>query len=76
MATMAEFISHSEMNDGIRFSWNAWPMSHVYSSQMVVPIGCLYSVFKERQDFPPINYEPVVCNRCRGILNPYCSVSH
>ncbi|CAH8428751.1 unnamed protein product [Schistosoma haematobium] len=72
MATMAEFIQQSEINDGIRFSWNAWPASRLESAQCVVPIGCLYTLFKERYDFPPINYDPVFCSRCRGILNPYC----
>ncbi|CAH8834588.1 unnamed protein product [Trichobilharzia szidati] len=72
MATMAEFIQQSEINDGIRFSWNAWPISRLESAQSVVPIGCLYTLLKERYDFPPINYEPVFCTRCRGILNPYC----
>ncbi|KAF7260505.1 hypothetical protein EG68_01987 [Paragonimus skrjabini miyazakii] len=72
MATMAEFISQSEANDGIRFSWNAWPISRLESAQCVIPIACLYTLFKERYDLPPINYEPVACNRCRGILNPYC----
>ncbi|KAH8856023.1 Protein transport protein Sec23A [Schistosoma japonicum] len=72
MATMAEFIQQSEINDGIRFSWNAWPVSRLESAQCVVPIGCLYTLFKERYDFPPINYDPVFCTRCRGILNPYC----
>ncbi|CAH8428574.1 unnamed protein product [Schistosoma turkestanicum] len=72
MATMAEFIQQSEINDGIRFSWNAWPASRLESAQCIVPIGCLYTLFKERYDFPPINYDPVFCTRCRGILNPYC----
>lgn len=75
MATMAEFIQQSEINDGIRFSWNAWPASRLESAQCVVPIGCLYTLFKERYDFPPINYDPVFCSRCRGILNPYCPVN-
>ncbi|VDP94248.1 unnamed protein product [Echinostoma caproni] len=74
MATMAEFIQQSEANDGVRFSWNAWPISRLEAAQSVIPIACLYTLFKERYDLPPINYEPVACGRCRGILNPYCPV--
>ncbi|TPP56461.1 Transport protein Sec23A [Fasciola gigantica] len=72
MATMAEFIQQSEANDGVRFSWNAWPISRLEAAQSVIPVACLYTLFKERYDLPPINYEPVACSRCRGILNPYC----
>lgn len=60
--------------DGIRFSWNAWPSSRSEATKAVVPIACLYTPLKEREDFieTPIFYEPVTCKApCRAILNPY-----
>ncbi|GAA5812916.1 GTPase-activating protein S23 [Mucor flavus] len=66
-----------EEQDGIRFSWNAWPSSRVEATKAVVPISCLYTPLKEREDFTenPIWYEPVTCKApCRAILNPYCQI--
>ncbi|KAI7892638.1 protein transporter SEC23 [Mucor mucedo] len=64
-----------EEQDGIRFSWNAWPSSRIEANKTVVPISCLYTPLKEREDFNvnPIWYEPVHCKPpCRAVLNPYC----
>ncbi|KAI8983076.1 protein transporter SEC23 [Pilobolus umbonatus] len=64
-----------EEQDGIRFSWNAWPFSRAEATKVVVPIACLYTPLKEREDFTenPIWYEPVTCKApCRAILNPFC----
>lgn len=74
MASMSEYIQQTEANDGIRFSWNTWPSSRLDAAQLVVPISCLYTPMKEREGLPPIMYDPVVCSRCRGILNPFCQV--
>ncbi|ORY95407.1 protein transporter SEC23 [Syncephalastrum racemosum] len=66
-----------EEQDGIRFSWNAWPSSRIEATKAVVPIACLYTPLKEREDFieSPIWYEPVMCKApCRAILNPYCQI--
>ncbi|KAL0083645.1 protein transporter SEC23 [Phycomyces blakesleeanus] len=66
-----------EEQDGIRFSWNAWPSSRIEATKAVVPIACLYTPLKEREDFveTPIWYEPVTCKApCRAVLNPYCQI--
>ncbi|KAI7883721.1 protein transporter SEC23 [Lichtheimia hyalospora FSU 10163] len=66
-----------EEQDGIRFSWNAWPSSRIEATKAVVPVSCLYTPLKERDDFieNPIWYEPVMCKApCRAILNPYCQI--
>lgn len=78
MATYQEFIQQNEDRDGVRFSWNVWPSSRLEATRMVVPLGCLYTPIKERQDLPPIQYDPVLCTRptCRAILNPYCQVDY
>lgn len=68
-----------EDQDGIRFSFNAWPASRIEATRTVVPIAALYTPLKEREDLPLIYYEPVTCKQhtCGAILNPYwCVVSH
>lgn len=60
---------------GVRFSWNAWPSSRIEATRTVVPISALYTPLKEREDLPPVMYEPVTCKaNCKAILNPYWSV--
>jgi protein transport protein SEC23 len=57
---------------GVRFSWNAWPSSRIEATRTVVPISALYTPLKEREDLPPVMYEPVTCKAsCKAILNPY-----
>ncbi|KAG9300734.1 hypothetical protein G9A89_023532 [Geosiphon pyriformis] len=64
-----------EEQDGTRFSWNVFPHSRLDATRTVVPISCLYTPLKEREDLPPIFYEPVTCKApCRAILNPYCQI--
>ncbi|BEI90877.1 uncharacterized protein CcaverHIS019_0309470 [Cutaneotrichosporon cavernicola] len=64
-----------EDRDGVRFSWNAWPSSRIEATRTVVPISALYTPLKERDDLPPVMYEPVTCKApCKAILNPYCQI--
>ncbi|KAI0240092.1 GTPase-activating protein S23 [Massospora cicadina] len=64
-----------EENDGVRFSWNAFASTRIEVNRMVIPIACLYTPLKERQEVPPVYYEPVVCKSpCKGVLNPYCQL--
>lgn len=61
-----------EDREGLRFSWNVWPNTRVEGTRVVVPISCLYTPLKEREDLPPAIYEPVACKApCRVILNPF-----
>ncbi|XP_049822494.1 protein transport protein Sec23A-like [Aethina tumida] len=78
MTLFDEFIQHNEDKDGIRFSWNVWPSNSNGGSNLVVPIGCLYKLLKERSDLPSIHYDPVLCTRtsCRAILNHMCQVDY
>ena len=57
---------------GVRLSWNVWPSSRIEATRTVVPVSALYTPLKNRQDLPPVLYEPVTCKSpCRAILNPY-----
>lgn len=78
MATYQEFIQQNEDRDGVRFSWNIWPISKLEATRLVVPIGCLYNPLKDRPDLPPCIYDPVICNKntCKAILNPFCLIDY
>jgi hypothetical protein len=68
-------ISYS--SSGVRLSWNFWPSSRIEANRTVVPIAALYIPLKQRDDLPPVLYEPVTCKStpCRAVLNPYWCVS-
>lgn len=69
---MSNSFEEIEDRDGVRLSWNVWPCSRLEATRMVVPIGCMYTPLKERPQFAPLPYEPVVCKApCRAILNPF-----
>ncbi|KAF8503899.1 hypothetical protein BU17DRAFT_78330 [Hysterangium stoloniferum] len=64
-----------EERDGVRLSWNTWPSSRVEATRTVVPISALYTPLKQREDLPPVLYEPVTCKPpCRAVLNPFCQI--
>ncbi|ODO08693.1 protein transporter SEC23 [Cryptococcus wingfieldii CBS 7118] len=65
-----------EDQNGLRLSWNVWPSSRLEATRTVVPISALYTPMKEREEIPPVAYEPVTCKgtSCKAILNPYCQV--
>ncbi|KIJ36358.1 hypothetical protein M422DRAFT_261312 [Sphaerobolus stellatus SS14] len=64
-----------EERDGVRLSWNVWPSSRIEATRTVVPIAALYTPLKQREDLPPVLYEPVTCKPpCRAVLNPYCQI--
>eukprot|EP01134_Creolimax_fragrantissima_P006353 CFRG6353T1 len=76
MASAQEYIEDEEDRNGIRFSWNVWPSSRLEAQRLVVPIGCLFTPLKRREDMPPAMYDPILCSnqKCGAVLNPYCQV--
>ncbi|KAG8900077.1 GTPase-activating protein S23, partial [Tulasnella sp. 403] len=72
---MAMNFEDVEDRDGLRLSWNVFPGSRIEATRTVVPIAALYTPLKQRDDLPPVLYEPVTCKPpCRAILNPYCQI--
>ncbi|WFD45060.1 GTPase-activating protein S23 [Malassezia psittaci] len=68
-------VDEVEDRDGVRLSWNVWPATKIEAMRTVVPIAALYTPLKQREDLPPVLYEPVTCKPpCRAVLNPYCQV--
>ncbi|KAK9802822.1 hypothetical protein WJX73_002168 [Symbiochloris irregularis] len=70
---MADFTGIEE-REGLRLSWNLWPNSKIEATKCVLPFGALYTPIKDLPDIPVVNYEPVQCKGCGGILNPYAQV--
>ena len=70
---LAQDFVAGEERDGARLAWQVWPSSRLEATRMVVPIGCLYTPFKKIEGAPPpLQYDPIRCNGCGAILNPYC----
>ncbi|KAJ2643173.1 GTPase-activating protein S23, partial [Coemansia sp. RSA 1694] len=64
-----------EDHDGVRCSWNVLPNTRIEATRSVVPVSTLYTPLKERPEFPPVMYEPVMCKApCRAVLNPHCQI--
>ncbi|KAK8887156.1 Protein transport protein Sec23A [Tritrichomonas musculus] len=68
-----DFNQVEDLN-GIRFTWNVLPTNRVDANNCALPIGCLYTPLKQIPDHQPVPYQPVTCQRCRCVLNPYCSL--
>lgn len=68
-----DFNQVEDLN-GIRFTWNVLPTNRVDANNCALPFGCLYTPLKQIPDHQPVPYQPVMCPRCRCILNPYCTL--
>lgn len=76
METSTDYLAQQEERDGVRLSWNVWPSSRLEATRIVVPIGCLYTPLKPIAHPPPLGYDPIRCNGCGALLNPYCHVDY
>eukprot|EP01033_Poteriospumella_lacustris_P009190 gene9190-6610_t len=66
-----------EHRDGVRFSWNVWPATRLEATRIVVPLGCLYTPLKKTDVMPDcLPYDPIKCNGCTAVLNPYAQVDY
>mmetsp|Transcript_6305 Transcript_6305/g.14506 ORF Transcript_6305/g.14506 Transcript_6305/m.14506 type:complete len:766 (-) Transcript_6305:277-2574(-) len=70
-------IYGGEERDGVRLSWNTWPSTRLEATRIVVPVGSLYTPLKKIENMPPpLQYDPIRCNSCAAVLNPYCQVDY
>lgn len=65
-----------EAIEGLRWSWNSWPASKAETSSLVVPLSIMCTPLMQFSDLPLLPYDPLTCQRCGGILNPYARVDH
>jgi protein transport protein SEC23 len=75
---MADFLDAEAVN-GIRMSWNVWPSTKLDASKCHIPLAALYTPLHGGGSYNPVtvlNYAPLRCRTCRGVLNPYCQVDY
>ena len=77
VVSFMDSIREQERKDGVRFTWNYWPWSKSDSSRTIVPLGVFYTPFpRQRPDTPNVAYQPLYCNKCHGVLNPFWYWTH
>ncbi|ODV59012.1 vWA-like protein [Ascoidea rubescens DSM 1968] len=72
-------FQEAEDLDGVRFSWNTFPTNTFDASNLVLPIGSLYTPLFKKKDLNIIdNQNPIVCSNsnCQSILNKYTHFDH
>jgi protein transport protein SEC23 len=74
---MAEFVEAEALN-GIRMPWNVWPSSKLDASKCHIPLAALYTPLHKPYGsaVTVLNYAPLRCRSCRGVLNPFCQVDY
>ncbi|CDK24719.1 unnamed protein product [Kuraishia capsulata CBS 1993] len=60
--------------DGVRFNWNAFPVTRNEAENISTPVGCLYTPLNPRDDLPTANYDPQICRKCHAAMNPYSTI--
>lgn len=43
--------------DGVRFNWNAFPVTRQEAENMSSPVGCLYTPLLAKDDLPVADYD-------------------
>ncbi|KAH9410606.1 Sec23/Sec24 domain-containing protein [Ordospora pajunii] len=66
---MEREIRNIEKSDGIRLTWNGWPVRGDMMGK--VPLVCMYNI---HQEAGVLECEPIYCMSCGSVLNPYCSI--
>eukprot|EP01127_Copromyxa_protea_P001824 TRINITY_DN11732_c0_g1_i1.p1 TRINITY_DN11732_c0_g1~~TRINITY_DN11732_c0_g1_i1.p1 ORF type:complete len:763 (-),score=176.58 TRINITY_DN11732_c0_g1_i1:48-2336(-) len=69
-----DYLYQAEDKDGVRFSYNLWPSSRIEYKKLVAPLACMYSPLKTTTNLLQMFYNPISCNKCSAVLNPYCQM--
>ena len=64
----------NEDRDGVRLPWNILPLNRTWAEKVVLPVGVHYSPLKNIQDIGFLGNHPIMCQSCKGVLNPFCSI--
>ncbi|KAH9258371.1 hypothetical protein BASA81_003420 [Batrachochytrium salamandrivorans] len=76
--TPQEEIERNEYYNGIRWTWNEFPLTKVDQERAVFKLAGLYTPLKPLAQglTGVVNYDPVRCKAqtCQGVLNPWCAV--
>lgn len=71
---MSEAVYALESRDGIRCTWHYWPNSKVSATRNVIPVSLVNNPRKEGENLALVEYDPVLCSKCKLVLNPHCNV--
>lgn len=55
----------------VRFNWNVFPSTRLQESQIVTPVGCLYTPVNEKCKKNFVSDQPIQCETCTAIINPH-----
>ncbi|XP_052207954.1 protein transport protein SEC23 [Diospyros lotus] len=65
-----------EAIEGLRWSWNSWPAGKADATALVIPLSIMCTPLMQFNELPLLPYDPVVCNKCGAVLNPYARVDY
>ena len=69
-------FEHLERASGARVTWHAWPRTKESASDLVAPLGLLYSPMRKIERLATLAREPTRCSHCGAVLNPWSTVHH
>lgn len=55
----------------VRFNWNVFPSTRLEESQIVTPIGCLYTPINKKVKKNFRSSQPTRCESCTAVINPF-----
>ncbi|XP_057489044.1 protein transport protein SEC23 G-like [Actinidia eriantha] len=65
-----------EAIEGLRWSWNSWPVSKSEAAALVIPLSIMCTPLMQFNELPLLPYDPLICNQCGAVLNPYARVDY
>ncbi|CAN4116543.1 unnamed protein product [Withania somnifera] len=65
-----------EAIEGLRWSWNSWPVSKSESSSLIIPLSIMCTPLMHFNELPILHYDPLICTQCDAVLNPYARVDY
>lgn len=69
--SFARPVSHLQMSFA-EFNWNVFPLTKLEETNMVTPLGCMFTPFKE--ECPMTDKELILCSQCGGYINSYIKI--
>jgi protein transport protein SEC23 len=67
---MGDGVYSSESRNGVRCTWQYWPPNKLTATRNVIPVAMMYTPLKPIEGMALVEYEPVRCQNCKGVLNP------
>lgn len=65
-----------EAIEGLRWSWNSWPVSKSEASALIIPLSIMCTPLMHFNELPVLQYDPLICSQCGAVLNPYARVDY